>query len=205
MPRRALVVIDIQQEYFDGPLAIQFPPREDALARVLDAIVVAQEFDLPIVIVQHESPATSPVFAAGSASQQLHPQLDDRMRPEWLRIVKRFASVFDETELVSWCRDNEIDTLTLVGFMTNNCVLATAAGAAPHGLSVEVLSDATGAINLSNEAGSLSARQIHKALMILLHSNFAAVTTTDQWDAYVRDQVAAPKSNLIASATQSPA
>ncbi|WP_442971352.1 hypothetical protein [Rhodococcus sp. EPR-157] len=41
-------------------------------------------------------------------------------------------------------------------------------------MNVEILSDDTGTINLSNEAGSLSAEQLHKALMVLYHSNFAA-------------------------------
>ncbi|MDQ0674449.1 nicotinamidase-related amidase [Pseudarthrobacter siccitolerans] len=25
-PRRALILIDVQQQYFDGPLEIQYPP-----------------------------------------------------------------------------------------------------------------------------------------------------------------------------------
>ena len=29
-PRRALIVVDVQQEYFDGILQIQYPPRDDA-------------------------------------------------------------------------------------------------------------------------------------------------------------------------------
>ena len=65
--------------------------------------------------------------------------------------------------------------------MTNNCVLASAAAAEPLGLSVEVLSDATGAIPLSNDAGAATAVQVHGTLMTLLNSNWAAVTTTDHW------------------------
>ena len=34
-PRRALIVVDVQQEYFDGPLQIQHPPREESLAHVI--------------------------------------------------------------------------------------------------------------------------------------------------------------------------
>ena len=44
-PRRALVLIDVQQEYFDGPLAIQYPPRDDALA----AIRALSPYDLEYV------------------------------------------------------------------------------------------------------------------------------------------------------------
>ncbi len=77
-------------------------------------------------------------------------------------MTKAYASVFAGTGLLDWLRDRAVDTLTLVGYMTNNCVLATAADAEQHGLAVEVLSDATGAINLANEAGSASAQQVHE-------------------------------------------
>lgn len=43
------------------------------------------------------------------------------------------------------------------------------------------LRDASGTINLVNEAGTVEARQLHETLMVLLHSNWAAVTRTDRW------------------------
>jgi len=47
-PRRALVVIDVQNEYFEGVLAIQHPPRATALANVVRAVEAAHEHDLPV-------------------------------------------------------------------------------------------------------------------------------------------------------------
>ena len=63
-PRRALVVIDVQNDYFDGPLEIQYPPREDSLARITTAMDVAAEHGLPVVVVRHEMPEGAPVFGA---------------------------------------------------------------------------------------------------------------------------------------------
>lgn len=60
------------------------------------------------------------------------------------RISKHFASVFEGTGLLEWLRGENVETITLTGYMTNNCVLASAASAEPFGLTVEVLSDATG-------------------------------------------------------------
>ncbi|WP_040168053.1 isochorismatase family protein [Microbacterium gorillae] len=200
-PRRALVIIDVQQEYFHGPLTIQYPPREESLERILDALGIAEERDIPVVVVQHENPAEAAAFASGSARQELHPKLAERLRSEHTRIVKRFASAFDGTTLANWCQEREADTLTLVGYMTNNCILATAAAGGPHDLAIEVLSDATGAINLSNEIGTAPARQVHETLMTLLHSNLAAVTTTTAWAKNVRNGIPCAKSNLISSAS----
>jgi hypothetical protein len=63
-----------------------------------------------------------------------------------------------------------------------------------------VLSDATGAIPLSNHTGSASAEQVHETVMTLLSSNWAAVATTDAWIDAVRAGADLPRSNLAESA-----
>jgi nicotinamidase-related amidase len=201
-PRRALVLIDVQQEYFDGPLGIQYPPRDASLANILRALDTAAQTDVPVVALQHEAPEGFPVFAAGSPGWELHPEVERRLGTTTKRVTKNFSDIFTSTGLADWFRENEIDTLTLVGYMTNNCVLSTSAAAEPLGFAVEVLSDATGAIHLSNEAGTASAQQVHETLMTLLHSNWAAVTTTDAWASAVTTGDALTKSDLVTSALQ---
>jgi nicotinamidase-related amidase len=154
--RRALIVVDVQEEYFSGPLAIGFPPVDESLARIIDATEAAGRAGIPVVVVQHEKPEGAALFAVGSPGWALHPRLAARIDTSWKRVTKGYASCFDGTDLAAWLSRNDIDTVTLVGYMTNNCILATAAAAAPLGLQAEVLSDATGAIDVANEAGSSS-------------------------------------------------
>ena len=90
--------------------------------------------------------------------------------------------------------------MTLVGFMVNNCVLASESWGETIGLATEVLSDAVGAINLRNRAGKADARTVHTTLMALLHSNWAAVTTADDWCRALARREPLPRSNLGASA-----
>ena len=200
MTTRAVILIDVQREYFDGPLAVKYPPVEDSLANILRAIDAAEAAGIPIAIVEHRAPEGFPVFAAGSEGQRLHPDVAARATDEWKAAVKSVASVFPETDLADWLADNGVDTITLVGYMANNCVLGTAADAEPRGIAVEVLSDATGAIPLSNSAGSASAQQVHETLMALLNSNFAAVATAGDWAAAVAAGEALVGSNLVESA-----
>jgi nicotinamidase-related amidase len=201
-PRRALIVIDAQQEYFQGLLPIQYPAREESIARIRAAVEAAGQAGAPVVIVQHELPADAPVFASGSATFQNHPNVAAHEDSSAKRISKQFSSVFAGTDLAAWLNDQGIDTITLVGYMTNNCVLASAAEAEPHGFAVEVLSDATGAIDLANEAGRAPARQVHETLMALLHSNWAAVTDTNTWTAALQNGEPVSKSDLVTSAAQ---
>lgn len=199
-PRRALIVIDAQREYFEGALPIRYPDPEVSVQRIRAAVEAARDAGVPVVLVQHEEAAGAPVFAAGSGLVQNHGQIAAVEDMASHRIRKQASSVFGGTGLADWLRERGIDTVTLAGYMSNNCVLASAVDAEPLGLAVEVLSDATGAIDLVNEAGRVPARQVHETLMALLHSNWAAVATTDAWASAVRAGAPLSGSNLVASA-----
>ena len=201
-PRRALIVVDVQQEYFDGPLQVEHPPREESLANITRAMDVATEHDLPVVVVQHEYPEGAPLFAAGSAGWALHPEIEKRLQPSWKRVPKQNGSVFAGTDVAEWLAGRGVDTITVAGFMTNNCDIATAVEAEGLGLAAEVLSDATGAIHLANEMGKVTAEVLHEVLLVLLHSNFAAVGTTQAWTSAVQSGEPLAKSDLVTSATQ---
>jgi nicotinamidase-related amidase len=201
-PCRALIVIDAQQEYFDGFLPIQYPDRNESIARIRTAIEAAEQSSIPVALVQHELPAEAPVFASGSATWHNHPEVAAHEERASKRISKQFSSIFAGTDLEAWLREQDVDTITLVGYMSNNCVIASAAAAEPLGFAVEVLSDATGAIDLANDAGSAPARQVHEILMTLLHSNWAAVADTDAWTAALQAGEALGKSDLVTSAAQ---
>ncbi|MGJ9372784.1 isochorismatase family protein [Nesterenkonia sp. CF4.4] len=180
-PRRALVVIDVQQQYFSGPLEIQYPPHAESLPRITQAIDAAQTADIPVLAIQHTAGEGAPVFDPTQPGFQLHPDVAQRETQDWKSVVKEYGSIYADTDVASWLREHDIDTVTLVGYMTNNCVLASAVEGEGLGFSTEVLSDATGAVNLANEAGAADAKTIHTTLMTLLNSNWASVATTQEW------------------------
>ncbi|WP_182262972.1 isochorismatase family protein [Rhodococcus sp. UFZ-B548] len=200
--RRALVIVDVQNEYFavGGPLEIQYPDRNESLANITRAIDFAEETGMPIAVVQHQHPAGAPVFAEGSEGWELHPEISSRRKDSWKHVIKSYASVFAGTDFEAWLRENQVDSITVVGYMTNNCDLASASAAEPLGFGVELLSDASGAIHLANELGQVNAQQLHETLLVLVHSNFAAVATTNDWVRAVEAGIALPKGDLGSSA-----
>ncbi|SKC37138.1 isochorismatase family protein [Okibacterium fritillariae] len=200
-PRRALILIDVQQQYFDGTLEIHYPPHADSLPRILAAIDAAEASGIPIVAFQHSGGEGAPLFAPGTPEFELHPEIEARATDEWTRITKSYSSVYAGTGLAEWLRERDLDTVTLVGYMTNNCVLASSVEAEFLGFTTEVLSDATGAINIANSAGFASAQTVHTTLMALLNSNLATVATTEAWTAALADGQPLEASNLIESAT----
>ncbi|MCU6497625.1 cysteine hydrolase [Rugamonas sp. A1-17] len=196
-PRRALIVIDVQNEYFTGKMRIEYPPVETSLPNIGRAMDAAREAGIPVVVVQHDAPETSPIFALGSDGWKLHPLVAQRTHDHFIN--KKMASVFTGTDLAEWLTANAIDTLTIVGYMTHNCNASTIYEAAHRGLQVEVLEDATGALPYENAAGKASAEEIHRVFNTVFHSNFGAVVSTEAWQAVVRDGRKLERDNVYLS------
>lgn len=199
-PRRALIVVDPQQEYFTGLLPIQYPLRDDSIQRIDNAIDAAERAGIPVVMMQHTAGDAAPLFNPTKPEFALHPKLASRDGSAWKTAVKQYSSIFPKTGLQEWLTKNGVDTITLVGYMTNNCVLATAVDAEARGVIVEVLSDATGAIDIANDAGSVDAKTVHTTLMALLNSNWASVAPTDAWARALEAGTPLAKGNLLESA-----
>ena len=178
-PRRALLVIDVQNEYFTGQLPIEYPPVDISLPNITAAMHAARAAGVPVIVVQHDAPQGSPVFAKGSPSWQLHPQVAAIEADHHLH--KTMGSAFAGTDLREWLDSRGVDTLTIVGYMTHNCDAATIYQASQDGLQVEFLIDATGSLPYANAAGQASAEEIHRVYSTVFHSNFAAVASTADW------------------------
>lgn len=182
-PRRALIVIDVQNEYVTGDLPIEYPPVQDSLAKIGRAMDAARAHSIPVIVVQQMSPPDAPLFARGSHGGALHPVVAEREHDHF--IEKTLPSSFAGTDLADWLAANRIDTLAVVGYMTHNCNVSTVLHASHGGMKVEYLNDATGAVPYENEAGYASAEEIHRAFTVVMQSRFAAVVSTDAWIAAV--------------------
>jgi nicotinamidase-related amidase len=177
--KRALIVIDVQNEYVTGALPIEYPALDVSLPNIGLAMDAARAAAVPVVVVQNTAPAGAPIFDHGTHGWELHPSVAGRAYDH--HVEKELPSCFAGTGLMQWLAEREIDTVTLAGYMTHNCVAATAMHAAHAGLAVEVLLDATGSLPYANQAGAASAHQIHEAFMVVLQSRFAAVLPTGRW------------------------
>lgn len=177
--RRALIVIDVQNDYISGKLPITWPPVEQSLANIGRAMDAARAAKIPVVAVQNILPASAPFMAEGSAGAELHPVVSSRGWDHYVR--KDMPVTFCKTDLEAWLKERQITTLTIVGYMTHNCDLSTAIAALHRGFQVEFLADASGSLAYANKAGSATAEEIHRVTTVLLQSRFAAVLNTDEW------------------------
>lgn len=190
-PVRALIVVDVQAIYADGPLLIEYPPVQQSLERIGQAMDAARAAGIPIVVVQEDG------FGKGSPGWQIHPVVAERHSDH--HIHKTLPSAFTNTGLADWLAERQVNTLSVVGYMTHNCNAATLFEARHLGLNAEFLADATGAVPYANAAGRASAEEIHRVFSVVFESNFAAVVRTEQWIAAVQSGQALPRDSVMAS------
>jgi len=198
--KRALIIVDVQNEYVSGNLPIEYPPVQDSLANIGAAMEAAYIAGIPIVVVQHDAPVDSPIFAQGSRGWQLHAVVASR--PYDHLINKTMASCFTNTDLDAWLQQNGIDTLVIAGYMTHNCDVSTILQASHIGYEVEFLHDASGSLPYENDAGAASAEEIHRVFSVVMQTGFAAVQTTAQWISAITSGEAHVSSGVYASNQQ---
>ena len=175
--KRALLVIDMQNEYFTGKLPVTHPA--GSFLRILQAMDAAGMHGIPVGVIQHAAlSGASPVFRKGSPGWELHPEVAKRSRAAL--IEKNWPDSFEKTGLGDWLKGQGIDTVKVCGYMTQMCCDTTARRAFHLGYAVEFLSDATGTLAFENEGGRVTVEELHRAILVA-QCRFSRVMGTEEW------------------------
>lgn len=176
--RRALLVIDVQNDYFGGRHTVTYP--SDSFPKILETMDLAGEHGLPIALVQHSaSRSDADTFRPDTPGWEIHPEV--LARPHDIVIEKRLIGSFTGTTLEEWLRGRGADTVVIAGFMTQMCCDTTARQANHLGLRVEFLADATGTHAFANAGGTVTAEELHRATLVTQAAAFSRVLTVDEW------------------------
>jgi nicotinamidase-related amidase len=176
--KQALLVIDVQNEYFTGALPVTHP--EGSLANITRAMDHAHASGIPVAVIRHTSPDPgAPAFRKGSHGWELHDEVKKRYAD--IVIDKALPGSFTGTDLGAWLAENGVTTVTIAGYMTQMCCDTTARQAVHLGYAVNFLSDATGTLAVSNAAGSVTAEELHRAILVTQQMRFAKVMGTEEW------------------------
>lgn len=156
MAQAALIVIDVQNDYFPTG-AYPLHDTEAVLTRTVQAVHSAHSQGIPVVLVQHVARSSpSPFFNAQTAGVDIHPALR-AAAPDAPVVVKGHADSFLNTTLQDTLRALGVDTLWLCGMMTHNCVTHTALSPQAQGYAVTVLEDLCTTVDPMIHAIALSA------------------------------------------------
>lgn len=135
---KAIIIIDVQNDYFAGGIYPQFEA-DSVLLPTKKAIEVAKENGWIIVFVKHES--EQGFLVKGTSGADIHPELTPYL-DNAVTVIKTHADSFLNTELQSVLQQHNIRELTLTGIMTQNCVTHTAISKQAEKYTVSVIADA---------------------------------------------------------------
>jgi nicotinamidase-related amidase len=171
----ALVVIDIQNEYFPGG-AIPLPDAEGAARRAAEAIASARASGVRVFHVRHEEPGSDQWFVPGSRGAEIHAAV---VPAEGEPVVlKHHPNSFLETDLGERLAELGAGRVAFCGMMTSMCVDATVRAAADHGLDAVLLDDACAAPDLEHRGRRVPADAVHAAFCGALADGIATVVGT---------------------------
>ena len=137
--KNALIVIDIQNDYFAGG-AFALENAEVACKEASEAIARAKRDGWLIVGVQHINAPGAPALAAETEGVKIHPAIADALGDAPI-IVKKEADSFFETGLEVLLRETGITDIYLAGMMTQHCVTHTALSPQANGMNVNIIAN----------------------------------------------------------------
>jgi nicotinamidase-related amidase len=176
----ALVVIDIQNEYFPGG-AIPLPNAEGAAGLAAQAIDAARAAGIPVVHIRHEEPESDEYFVPGSPGAEINEAVTPA-EGETV-IVKNYPNSFLETDLAERLSALGANRVAFCGMMTSMCVDATVRAAADLGLEPVLVDDACAAPDLEHRGRRVPSDAVHDAFCAALGDEIASLLDTRKFTA----------------------
>ena len=177
MATKALILIDLQNDYFPGGrFALSGTP--EAAAQAGRLLAAARAAGHAVIHIQHVAEAAdAPFFVRDTVGAEIH----DTLRPidgEPV-IVKHKANSFLNTDLKQRLDEGHIREIVIAGAMSHMCVDAGTRAASDFGYAVTVAHDACATRDLTFGDRTVAAADVHAVFMAALAFGYARVASTD--------------------------
>lgn len=171
--RKALLLIDIQNDYFEGGRNPLFQA-EQAAEQAKRLLVLFRENSLPIFHVRHISLQENAAFFLPDTDGSLIyksvlPKEGERV------VIKHTPDSFFQTDLQEQLTASNIDELVVCGMMSHMCIDTTVRSAKRLGYAVTLVSDACTTKDLMWDGDTISAVTVHQSFMAALSKTFANI------------------------------
>ena len=177
MGKVAILCIDFQKGFDDPVWGIRNNP--DAETKIALLLSVWRKKGLPVIHIHHCSVEPDSPLRPGSPGNEFKDEA--KPLPGEKIFAKTVNSAFIGTELEKYLRENNIESLVVVGLTTDHCVSTSTRMAGNLGFNVTLISDATATFDRIGEDGThYSADQIHKIHLASLNGEFCSVLTTNE-------------------------
>jgi nicotinamidase-related amidase len=175
--KSALVLIDLQNDYFPGGKNELHLP-EHAAEQAARVLKFFRSHGLPVFHIRHLSSPNGTFFLPGTAGAEIFPAVtpwkDEKV------FDKHYPNAFLKTGLSEELLGRQIDHLVICGMMSHMCVSTSVRAAQDYGFSVTVPEDACTTRDLVWRGEVIPAETVHRTVMASLSGTFAAVVETDE-------------------------
>ena len=169
----SLIIIDAQNEYLSGDLALS--GMDEALANIAQLMTAARAANRPVIHVRHLGTVGGlfdPQGVRGEFIPGFEPGADEAV------VEKRMPNAFNNTGLHELLQSYGHLDLIVCGFMSHSSVSTTVRASKDYGYRCTLVSDACATRDLPQGEGVISAARVHEAEMAIMGDNFAAVALT---------------------------
>lgn len=179
MPKRALIVIDVQNDYFAGG-KWTLSGMENAADNVAKLLESARNAGDLVVHIRHEFPtADAPFFASGSPGAEIHAKVKPLGNEPV--ILKHYINSIRETDLKAVLDKHGITDVVICGAMSHMCVDAATRASNDLGYACTVIHDACASRDLEFNGVHVPAAHAHAAFMSALQFGYATSISTGEF------------------------
>lgn len=179
MERTALLLIDIQNDYFPGG-KMELIGMHNAAENAQKLISDFRKKNLPVVYIQHLAiKPNASFFIPETFGVEIH----ESIRPiegETV-IVKNYPNSFRNTSLNEHLKKLQVNDLVICGAMSHMCIDTTVRAAFDFGYVCTLISDACATRDLKFDETHVKASEVQTAFMAAMNGTFANVITTSQY------------------------
>lgn len=176
--KQALLIIDVQKDYFVGGRCELYHCNE-ALEAIKEVLVYFREHKLPVFFVQHITPKGATFFEVGTKGVEIHEAIEPQ--EDEVVIVKHTPNSFYQTDLHIQLKAKGVDQLLICGMMTHMCIDTSVRFANDLGYTNILLTDGCATKDLVWEQRILPATVVHEVYMASLNQKFATLTQSKKW------------------------
>ncbi|PKH86313.1 cysteine hydrolase family protein [Colwellia sp. Bg11-28] len=177
--RTALVLVDLQNDYFSGG-RFELDNTDFAAKQASQLLAHFRQKELPVIHIQHLFEETNAAFFSANT---VGAEIESSVKPTANEpvIIKHQIDSFIETTLEQTLIELGIDNLVIVGAMAQACVQTICRSAVNKGYKCQVISDAIAAPKLEYQQHSFTGEQLVAANLLSLSFGGADITDTKGW------------------------
>lgn len=176
--KTALLIIDIQNDYFPGG-KMELEGSIQAASAAARLLAAFRNNNWPVYHIQHQNVRPNASFFVPNTSGVNIHQSVLPLEGE-LVITKHFPNSFRDTSLLETLKGNNIGSLLICGMMSHMCVDATVRAAFDYGFNCILAHDACATRELSFNDATVTAKQVHASYMAALGAVYAQIKGVDQ-------------------------